>query len=122
MRLLRLATLILCVTACLHAGVIYSVTDLGVLPGGTYSSATGLSSSGRVTGYGDTTSNQSAAFVWNGSLANVGPPGSPLAIATAINASGQIVGYAFAPDFSTFRAFLYDGSKWVTIPTLGGAN
>ena len=48
----------------LRAGVIYDITDLGVLPGGTTTSAAAISSNGNVAGSGDSASAISQAFLW----------------------------------------------------------
>jgi probable HAF family extracellular repeat protein len=85
-----------------------TLTDLGFLPGGApYSAATGINTSGQVTGYAFSTStgNYAADFALrhaylysNGALTDLGTlqPGG-YSYGTAINDSGKIVGGASAP-------------------------
>jgi len=124
MRKIGLNLLILCAGTLVHASTVqYSVTDLGLFPGGSITTGIGLSTLGWVTGWGDTATNSAQAFIWRADmLTNIGPSASPIAFGTAINALGQVAGYAFASDFSTFNAFLYDGAIAHFIPTLGGLN
>ena len=85
----------------LEADVLYSVTDLGTLPGGTRSRAYGINNAGQVTGYSD-----GHAFVYsNGQMmdlnALIDPAlGVTLLEGRGINDSGQIVAN------SAFRAYL----------------
>ena len=108
--------------ACLTAGTIYSVVDLGKLAGGSATSASGISSNGSVTGSGDTASAFSTPFLWSSAagLTTV-TLDSSLAFGMGVNASGAVVGYQFGSDFS-LRGFLNDGSGTILIPLLGGAN
>lgn len=108
----------------LGADTIYSITNLGVLSGGTYTSGSAVSSNGLAAGSGDTDTALSQPFQWASGpgLAGVSPVGSILAFGRGINASGVVVGYEFSADLSVFRAFINDGSGAVGIPTLGGAN
>jgi len=106
--------------AWLQAGALYSITDLGVLPGGSITAAASISSNGLVTGSGDSASASSQPFLWSpGAGLTALAVNSTLAFGTGINASGVAVGYMFSDDFSTYRAFSSDGAD---IPTLGGAS
>lgn len=85
------------------------MTDLGTLPGGTYSYATGISDLGQVVGYGGINEHGPQfreipqAFIWdNGSMQSLGALhcpctfnrryGTSAAYGVNINASGQVVG------------------------------
>ena len=100
------------------AGIVYSVTDLGLLPGGGAAAASGISSNGYATGSGDTAAAASRPFLWSpgAGISSVGE--SWLAFGTGVNSSGVVVGYQYAEDFSAYRAFTGD----TLLPTLGGGN
>jgi probable HAF family extracellular repeat protein len=106
----------------LRAGVIYDITDLGVLPGGTTTSAAAISSNGNVAGSGDSASAISQAFLWTAAAGLQGIGSSLFAFGTGVNAAGLVVGYQWADDFSTYNAFLGNATGTAPIPTLGGAN
>jgi probable HAF family extracellular repeat protein len=127
MRIFRVLTLVISFGILLQAGPItYSVTNLGLLPGGTFTTGWGISSNGLATGYGDTSGGSlpggTHAFLWNGSIHDIGPLASPQAFGYGINSSGYVAGYAFTSDFSQYNAFLYQGGTLTAIPTLGGTN
>jgi probable HAF family extracellular repeat protein len=96
----------------------YSVKNLGVPPGGTFSDGFGLNDRGQVAGYAD-----SRAGFYDGTsfhdLSSFLPGG--YSIATGINNAGQIVG-----DASTNagqHGFLYSGATgYKDLGTLGGVN
>ena len=104
--------------------LVYNVIDLGVLPGGTSSAAAGISSNGAVTGFGDSAAAVSQPFLWTSvSGLSAVDAGSLFAFCAGINASATVVGYGFSSDFSTYSAFIIDGSTNTSIPTLpGGSN
>jgi len=107
----------------LEASTIYRITDLGVLPGGSVSSATSISSNGLVAGYGDTASAASEPFLWSSGAGLSGLNiGSVLALGWGVNASRKVVGYQLSADLSTTNAFTANGASAALIPTLGGAN
>lgn len=80
------------VTAPARAG--YTVVDLGVLPGGTFSTGAGLNAAGLVVGRGDTAGYALQGFVGQGGTPlDVGLlPGGTFTYATGVNASGLVVG------------------------------
>lgn len=107
--------------ALLKAGIVYSITDLGALPGGMATFAAGISSNGLVTGSGDTAGASSQPFLWStgtGLLAI--DASSPLAKGMGVNASGTVVGYAYSAGFSNYGAYYTTGTGTALIPTLGG--
>lgn len=73
----------------------YTITDIGVLPGGSESHARAINNAGTVAGSSDD-GHQPHAIRWsNGVLTNAGdPPGAPWSEAWAINDSGQLGGIA----------------------------
>lgn len=90
-------------------GVIYSVQDLGDLPGGTDgSSAMDINDLGQVVGYSRTGTGY-RAFLWTsgGGMQNLGdlPGGEDYSYAFAINDLGQVVGYS--PAATGTHAFLW---------------
>jgi len=117
------ACILLALPMSLGASTIYGITDIGVLPGGSVSSATAISSNGLVAGYGDTAGAYSQPFLWSSGAGLVGlNVNSSFALAQAVNASGTVVGYQFSADLSTTSAFITNGSSTTLIPTLGGSN
>src|SRR5664280_1268556 len=97
---------------CLQAGTVYTVTDLGLLPGGSITAASGISSNGRVAGSGDTDAAFSLPFLWTASpgLSVVNPVNSQFAFGAGVNAAGVVVGSELNNDSGAFRAFVNDGS------------
>lgn len=88
----------------------YTVTELGVVPGTTESSATGLSSTGTATG-------DNVLFA-NGKVININTLNATLSFSTGINASNQIVGwddFETATSTSTDEAFLYTNGAMTII-------
>ena len=74
----------------------YTVTDLGTLPGGSYSIGNGINNSGQVVGYSSITSGYVHAFLYaNGLMKDIGTlPDVSQSCATAINDDGKVVGYS----------------------------
>lgn len=97
--------------------------DLGVLPGGDWSAAYGINTSGTVVGYGTAGSGIFRAFVWtpqNG-MQELGTLGGANSYATAVNNSGEVVGHAsLANQYQ--HAFLAVGAMMTDLGTLGGGN
>ena len=103
------------------SGTLHELNTLG----GTGSAGLGINASGQVTGFRD-----SDAFLWtpttpNGDsgttivLGDLGGLGGFSSEGQGINASGQVTGFSRTNDFSSFHAFLYDGTMH-DIETLGG--
>ncbi|HTU47995.1 MAG TPA: hypothetical protein VMF91_23250 [Bryobacteraceae bacterium] len=99
-----------------------TLTDLGTLPGGTWSAAYALNSSGQIAGTSSIGNGLFSAFFSNGSALTpigtfAGANGS--SYGTAINDYGEIVGSAQnAQGFA--NAFVWTGGSPVDIGTLGG--
>jgi probable HAF family extracellular repeat protein len=91
------------------------ITDLGVLPGGTYSDALDLNESDEVVEYSDTASGVHA-FIWrHGLLRDLGAlPGDDDSVATGINDAGQIVGWsATLPDSNGLHAVRWQAGRLI---------
>jgi probable HAF family extracellular repeat protein len=116
----------------------YSVTDLGTLPGGTFSQATFLNNNGLVTGISTTADGTQHAVLWQkGSIVDIAKhlPAGINSGAFAVNESGQVLIQAetttkdpnnenFCTYFTglTCRAFLWQNGRLTLLPTLGGYN
>jgi probable HAF family extracellular repeat protein len=97
-----------------------SVTDLGVLPGGTNSFGTAINASGAVVGY-STSETQYRAFIYDeGVMTALGTLGGPQSFGYGINDAGQVVGHSQIAG-GALHAFLYSGGSMADLGTLGGA-
>src|SRR5580704_3614403 len=104
--LLCVGFLLVCSSMATSAGAQTVVaTDLGTLPGDTYSSATALNVNGQVVGYSAYIDASGSpvphAFSWTpsgGMLALGTLPGGSHSSANAVNANGQVVGYSTYTD------------------------
>lgn len=100
-----------------------TITDLGTLPGGSYSAAFAINNAGQIAGAstrgGDADSYLHPTLWSGGTVRELGEWG----IATGINNAGQVVGYS-AYNSSTMglvtRATLWSGGTPVDLGTLGG--
>ncbi len=91
-----------------------TVVDLGTLPGGYYSYASGINNSGQVTGY-SSSSNGERGFIWDATngMVDMGTFGTAYSIyPQAINDSGVVVGYYY--DNNGSGAFTWDASNGFT--------
>lgn len=85
------------------AAVNYTVTDLGTL-GGSRSVAQGINASGKVTGFAKTAAGNDHAFLYDGTMHDLGSlPSISDSYGFGINASGKVVG-------ESSHGFLYDGT------------
>jgi probable HAF family extracellular repeat protein len=90
--------------------------DLGTL-GGSSSYGFDINASGQVTGYSATNSGQVDAFLYDGTMHDLGTLGGS-SYGNGINASGQVTGYSYTSS-GQIHAFLYDGTM-IDLGTLGG--
>ena len=102
----------------------YSITNLGVLPGGyTASYGAALSANGQVTGFSSGTTDHAFRWTSGGGMQDLGTLGgnaSDSSYGTGINSAGQVAGWsAYTSGYD--RAFLWTpGSGMQVLPTLGG--
>ncbi len=110
-----------CATTAQADPFVFTITDLGMLPGGSYSSATSINDSGQIVGVADTTgtSRGDRAFLYNnGVMQNLGALGRSNSFASAINNSGQVTGAVYDIDEDFGFAFLYEGGVMQLLPSL----
>jgi probable HAF family extracellular repeat protein len=93
-RPVSLLFMFLCCLALPSVAQLYSVTDLGVLPGGTFSEANGINSFGQVVGDGNINSENGHAFLWSKGLGlqDLGTLPGGNSWAEAINDRGHVTG------------------------------
>ena len=116
----RLYTLWMWTSLVAAASTSYTITDLGVLPGGSYSIGYAINQSGQVTGY-STSSSGDRAFLWsNGVMTDLGtlPYGVSLSYGYGINDVGQVVGFSGAS--AGDRAFLWSNGSMSNLGKLSG--
>jgi len=97
--------------------------DLGALPGGDWSSASGINQSGTVVGDSSVASGNFRGFVWNpqSGMLELGTLGGLNSHATGINQSGEVIGHAsLASGYE--HAFSAVGAIMTDLGTLGGSS
>ena len=94
------------------------MTNLGTLPGGTYSYATGINDSGQIVGRALTAVSEMHAFLYSGGKwKDLGTlPGWTYNYATGINIAGKIVGLSSTPSGPN-HAFLYSPGSF-SVPSM----
>jgi len=116
----------------------YQLTDLGILPGGTFSQATYINDRGLVTGIADLPDGSQHAVIWQGGqIVDIGKPGlgGPNNGAFAMNPRGQVLVQAESstvdPNQENFCAYgtglaclpaIWQGGVMRALKTLGGPN
>jgi probable HAF family extracellular repeat protein len=100
-----------------------AITDLGVLSGGTNSSAAGVTSHGVATGTSDYLDPvngivQRAFLYQNPALSMIGTLGGSQSYGTGINEWNQVTGYATTANDATTHGFFYDATS-ATLRDLG---
>ena len=99
----------------------YTITDLGVLPGHTISSAVAINSRGDVAGSAILPGSESgrATLYRRGNLTNLGVlPGASDSYPRGINSAGDVTGDTYLP--GARRAFLYSRGEMQDLGTLPG--
>jgi probable HAF family extracellular repeat protein len=97
------------------------MTDLGTLPGGSFSSAFSINNNGQVVGYATTSSGAPHAFLYTGGvMTDLGTLGGPRSFAYGINNNGQIVGAVQTN--VPYHAFLYSGGVMTDLGTFPGGS
>ena len=125
MKNLRILLVLLLASATGNAwgGYLYTVTDLGVLSGGTESVALGINNKGQVVGYSDTANGNNHAFLYSGGvLTDLGVlSGGVWSQAYSINDNGVIVGASW-PSAGYPDAFMYSSGSMQYFGIEGLAN
>lgn len=103
---------------------LYSVTDLGVLPGHARSEAVAINNLGQVVGFSlvPGTTDYRAFLFSNGRLQDLGTAGWEASVAADINDAGQIAINCYRPDprrpgYHVVHAFLYAQGAWTDLGT-----
>ncbi len=106
-----------------HANLLYNITDLGTLGGGS-SQGLGINASGFVTGWAETNNGVYHAFITNSSeqMTDLGTLGGSNSAGYGINASGQVTGYSdIANNYGYHTAFVTSPSGTMSnLGSLGG--
>jgi probable HAF family extracellular repeat protein len=95
--------------------------DIGVIPGGSYSSAADINDRDQVVGYGTTASGDFHAIFWDeGAIVDIGTlPGGSFSQAFEINRRGQVVGVSSTA--GSPHIFLWEGGRMIDLGVLPGA-
>jgi probable HAF family extracellular repeat protein len=114
---LAFVTVLVLPLAARSAGSSWTLTNLGTLPGGHYSSAVAISNSGQIVGSSETANGMSHAFVWrNGRMTDLGTLGGPESQATALNDRGQVVGDSYVSG-GGWHAFVWWNGRMTDLGT-----
>src|SRR5579884_1497210 len=103
----------------------YSITDLGTLIPGGSSIAQGINDKGQVVGAATVGPDQLHAFLYDGTLHDLGTLGGNNSGAYRINVNGEVVGFAEVPGATPGdgqHAFAYLNGKMVDLGVLPGAS
>jgi len=100
----------------------YTLTDLGMLPGGTWSEAGVINNSGQIVGTARDSSGNYKAFLYsNGTMQDLGTLGGNQSKANCINNSGQVAGWAETSSSGVGHAYVYSNGTMQDLGTLGGS-
>lgn len=98
----------------------YRIVDLGALPGGEISEATGISDKGHISGISEVSDEAFHGFFWDGKMRDIGTlPGGEISVAFGVNNSGQVVGIGDDRQ-GMVRGFLWEKGKIRDVGHLGG--
>jgi probable HAF family extracellular repeat protein len=96
----------------------YTVTDLGVLKGDTFSGANAINASGQVTGFSGSEGVSDVILYSGGVLSSLGNLGGATGIGLAINSSGEVAGYSLLAQGS-YRGFFNSNGQMNIIDPIG---
>lgn len=94
----------------------YTVTQLGVLDGGTYSEARAINNLGQVVGYSQAKGEEAHAVLWdpNDGIQDIGISSSDASVAYDINNNGQVVGTLRSSGY-TVGQFMWDEANGLRV-------
>jgi len=115
----------LCADACapaLAAAPRYTISDLGVLPSGGWSTGYGLNAAGVVVGSGSSSNDgYYHAILWKaGHLRDLDPPTNSGSQASAVNNANFVAGTSLGDAFGTERAMVWAGRNRIDLGSLPG--
>jgi probable HAF family extracellular repeat protein len=98
----------------------FSIVDLGVFPGGTFTIANGINNAGQITGSGDVPGGHQHAFLYSGvGLLDLGVLNATDSYGTRLNDSAQMIGFLrFTP--AIVSSFFYSNSPMYDFERLTG--
>lgn len=102
-----------------HAAPLYTLTDIGIVPGRSVSHGAGVNAAGQVAGSSFGGGSHVAFRNDAGVLTDLGNLGMPYSVATGINAGGNVVGYSQATS-GYMHAFVHNGTTMLDLGTLSG--
>jgi probable HAF family extracellular repeat protein len=94
------------------------LTDLGVLPGGTFSAANAINNAGQAAGYSSSSAGIRPVLFQDGKLTDLGSLGGRIGSATAINNGGQVAGGSYTPN--SVHAFRWEDGVMTDLGALPG--
>lgn len=84
--------------------------DIGTLPGGNWVFGKCLNDAGQISGFAETTGGNHSAFLWDGTMHDLGTLGGTWSEVEGMNNHGQIVGEAARAD-GTWVPFIWDAAQ-----------
>lgn len=118
-RALALPALLAFAPPSAQAMPLYTLTDIGVVPGRFASFGAGVNAAGQVAGSSFGGGSHVAFRNDAGVLTDLGNLGMPYSVATGINATGNVVGYSQTAS-GYFHAFVHNGTTMLDLGTLPG--
>jgi probable HAF family extracellular repeat protein len=119
-------SLVIAIAACAavaQASTLYTITDLGMLPGDTGSIGQAINAVGEVTGSSMQSNGVGHAYLWNGTaMQDLGTLGGSSSGGSGINDHAEVTGESKISGDMAYHAFLWNGTAMQDLGTLGGSN